>query len=170
MPRPDLSTVPQWYHRYVLQTEEDNALQAILNNGETASRFLQSIDEDRWANRYAEGKWSIKEMIQHLIDAERIFAYRALCIARGETVSLPGFDENTYAANANADYRLKDELLAEFNTARKSTAQLFASFDDEQLSATGIANNNPVSVNAIGFIMAGHVQHHLNILAERYLH
>lgn len=108
-------------------------------------------------------------MVQHLIDAERIFAYRALCIARGETVSLPGFDENIYAAASKADGRTKEELLAEFKTARQSTAQLFVSFDEAQLAATGTANNNSISVNAIGFIIPGHVQHHLNVLEERYL-
>ena len=169
MSRPELTSIPQFYHGYVLQTEEDDALQAILANGEKACRFLQSIAEDRWNYRYAEGKWSIKEMVQHIIDAERIFAYRALCISRGETASLPGFDENKYANNSKAENRLRDTLIAEFETARKSTAQLFASFDDEQLAVTGIANNNSISVNAIGFIIAGHVQHHLNVLKERYV-
>lgn len=169
MPRPDLSTVPHFFHKYILQTEEDDALQAIQTNGEKAVRFLQEIDEDKWAYRYAEGKWSIKEMVQHLIDAERIFVYRALCIARGEQTSLPGFDENRYAAHSKADNRRKHELTAEFETLRQSTSQLFASFDDEQLKATGIANNASVSVNGLGFIIPGHVQHHLNILEERYL-
>lgn len=169
MPRPDLTTTPQWYHKYVLQTKEEDALQAIEANGKKAVTFLQNIDEDRWAYRYAEGKWSIKEMVQHLIDAERIFVYRALCIARGEQASLPGFDENRYAAGSKADHRRKEELITEFQTLRQSTSQLFASFDDGQLASTGIANNASVSVNGIGFIIPGHVQHHLNILEERYL-
>lgn len=169
MPRPDLNAVPQFYHKYILQTTEDDALQAIEANGERAVTFLQNVDEDKWALRYAEGKWSIKEVVQHLIDAERIFSYRALCIARGERASLPGFDENSYAANSKAGNRRKDELISEFETLRQSTVQLFASFDDEQLKSTGIANNNSVSVNGIGFIIPGHVEHHLNILEERYL-
>ncbi len=169
MPQPDLAAVPQWYHRYIQLVEEDDALSAVTANGDVGARFLEAISEEKWNHRYAEGKWSIKEMVQHLIDAERIFAYRALCIARGETVSLPGFDENTYAAASKADSRTKEELLAEFKTARQSTLQLFASFDEAQLSATGTANNNSISVNAIGFIIPGHLQHHLNVLEERYL-
>lgn len=169
MPRPDLVAVPQWYHGYVLQTEEEEALQAIRANGEKAVAFLHGIEEDKWTHRYAEGKWSIKEMIQHLIDAERIFAYRALCIARGERASLPGFDENGYAAASRADNRKKDDLIREFQTLRQSTSQLFASFDGERLAATGTANKASISVNAIGFIIPGHVQHHLNVLKERYL-
>lgn len=169
MPRPDLATVPQWFHKYVEQTEEDDALPAIKGNGEIAIRFLQSIEEEKWDYRYAEGKWSIKEVVQHLIDAERIFAYRALSIARGETASLPSFDENAYAARSKAEGRSREDLMAEFQTARQSTTQLFASFDEEQLMMTGTANGNSVSVNSIGFIIPGHVQHHLNILEERYL-
>lgn len=168
MPRPDLSTIPQWYHKYIEQVEDDDALKAITGNGKTAFLALQAIPDEKWDYRYAEGKWSVKEMIQHLIDAERIFAYRALCIARGEKASLPGFDENTYADTSKAGRRTKEELLDEFETARQSTRQLFASFDAEQLSATGIANDNSVSVNGIGFIIPGHVQHHLNMLKERY--
>lgn len=169
MPRPDLATVPQWYHKYIEQVAAEDALEAITGNGKTALLALQAIPGEKWDHRYAEGKWSIKEMIQHLIDAERIFAYRALCIARGEKASLPGFDENSYAEASKAGRRTKEELIDEFETARQSTRQLFACFDGEQLGATGIANNNSVSVNGIGFIIPGHVQHHLNILEERYL-
>jgi hypothetical protein len=108
-------------------------------------------------------------MLQHIIDAERIFLYRSLCFARGEKASLPGFDENTYAAASKADNRKSEELISEFETVRKSSEQLFASFDDEQLNSTGVANNKPISVNAIGFIISGHVQHHVNVITERYL-
>lgn len=169
MSRPDLSQVPQWYHGYVNQTQEDDPLTAIRHNSERASSFLRSIPETKWSHRYAENKWSIKEMVQHIIDTERVFAYRALCFARQEKASLPGFSENDYAAASKGDNRKVDDLITEFETVRKSIEQLFASFDDEQLAAVGIANNNQVSVNAIGFIIPGHMQHHLNILQERYL-
>ena len=169
MPKPDLSTVPAWYHKYVDQVQEEDIKKALQLNTETALQFFRSIPEAKWGHRYAEGKWSIREMLQHIIDTERIFAYRALCFARGETLSLPGFEEDAYAAASKADKRSANDLISEFATVRLSIEQLFASFDEEQLAAVGTANNNPVSVNAIGFIIPGHVQHHINILKERYL-
>ena len=169
MPKPDLSTVPEWYHRYINQVQEEDLDKAIQTNTETSIQFLHSIPEEKWNHRYADDKWSIKEMIQHIIDAERIFSYRALCFARGEKTSLPGFEENDYAAASKADTRSKEELIEEFETVRKSIQQLFNSLDEEQLHSVGIANNNFISVNAIGFIIPGHVQHHINILRERYL-
>lgn len=169
MSRPNLADVPSFYHNYINQVEEDNVLTAIVNNGKKTLLFFQSIPAEKWDHRYAEGKWSIKEMFQHIIDAERVFIYRSLCFARGEQASLPGFDENIYAANSKADRRTSEELIAEFETVRKSSEQLFASFDEGQINATGTANNKAISVNAIGFIIAGHVQHHVNITRERYL-
>ena len=169
MPKPDLSTVPEWYHRYINQVQEEDLDKAIQTNTETSIQFLHSIPEEKWNHRYADDKWSIKEMIQHIIDAERIFSYRALCFARGEKTSLPGFEENDYAAASKADTRSKEELIEEFETVRKSIHQLFNSLDEEQLHSVGVANNDLISVNAIGFIIPGHVQHHINILRERYL-
>lgn len=169
MAKIDLKTIPEFYHKYVNLVEEESATDALAKNTENVHKFLQQLPDDKWNFRYAEGKWSIKELIQHIIDAERIFSYRALCIARGETQSLPGFDENTYADASNADRRSKEELTDEFNAVRKATEALFQSFNEEQLSKTGIANNNSITVNGIGFIVAGHVTHHLNILKERYL-
>ena len=169
MPKPDLSTVPVFYHNYINQVQENDINNAIRVNTGSVVQFLHSIPDEKWDYRYADGKWSIREMIQHIIDAERIFAYRALCFARGEKKSLPGFEENDYAAASKADARSKEELIEEFETVRKSIQQLFASFDEEQLSAVGVANNNSISVNAIGFIIPGHVQHHVNVLKERYL-
>ena len=169
MAKPDLATIPEWYHKYVNQIQEQDLNRAIQLNTQSSIQFLKSIPEEKWSHRYAEGKWSIKEMVQHIIDGERIFSYRALCFARGEKISLPGFEENDYAAASKADSRSKEELIEEFETVRKGIELLFASFDEEQLSSVGVANNNPISVNAIGFIIPGHVQHHINILKERYL-
>jgi hypothetical protein len=108
-------------------------------------------------------------MLQHIIDTERIFSYRALCIARGEKASLPGFEENDYAAASKANRRTSAELIGEFETLRSSIQQLFTSLDSEQRAVEGIANGKPISANAIGFIIPGHAQHHINILKERYL-
>ena len=127
-----------------------------------------AIDEERAAYRYAEGKWSIKELLGHLVDCERIFGYRALCIARGETQHLPGFDENDYVANARFDDRPFSSIIEEFLALRLSNIVLFESFTDEQRAVVGQANGNPISVRAIECIIAGHVQHHITVLRERY--
>jgi len=169
MPKPDLATVPAWYHNYVLLVQEEEVNKAIQNNSETTFAFLKTIPDNKWEHRYADNKWSIKEMLQHIIDAERIFSYRALCFARKDATPLPGFEENDYAAASQADRRTKEDLVSEFETVRKSVEQLFASFDEEQLAAVGTSNNNPIPVNAIGFIIPGHAQHHINVIKERYL-
>lgn len=170
MKRPDLARIPQFYHTYINLVPEDADLVGLLELNKTLmGDFLAAIPEEKWNFRYAEGKWSIKELVQHLIDTERIFSYRALCIARGETASLPGFDENNYAALSNAEARSKEKLLEELNAVQSATALLFQSFDEAQLERFGTANNNPVQVRAIGFITVGHMLHHKNILQERYM-
>lgn len=169
MPKPDLATIPSFYHRYVQLVQEDDVVTALEKNTNEFLSFINSIPEEKWDHRYAEGKWSIKEMVLHMSDAERIFSYRALCISRGEIKSLPGFEENDYAAASKADKRSKKDLVSEFEAVRNATLSLFRSFDEEQLNNFGTANNNSISVVAIGFITVGHVMHHCNVLKERYL-
>ena len=108
-------------------------------------------------------------MVQHIIDAERIFCYRALCIARKDTTSVPGFDEDVYAAESKAYKRDWQQMIQEFIFVRQSSELLFSSFDEEQLQSPGISNNQPTYVLALGYILIGHVVHHSNILLERYL-
>lgn len=169
MPRPDLSKVPAFYHNYISQVKEEDLLPALQNNTASTLHFLNSIAEQKYNYRYAEGKWTIKDILQHIIDAERIFSYRALRIARKDKTPLPGFDENLFAAHAKTDRRKWTELVDEFATVRRATEILFASFDEEQLLAEGITNNQPIYVLGIGFICAGHCIHHQNIIAQRYL-
>ena len=132
-------------------------------------KFVQNIPMDKFDYRYAEGKWTIKDIIQHLIDAERIFAYRALRVSRNDKTPLPGFEENDYVDNANANDRSIQDLLTEFSAVRQSTLLLFKSFSEEQLKRLGIASNAAVSVRAIGFIIIGHQKHHQKVFQERYL-
>lgn len=132
-------------------------------------KFVQNIPLDKFDYRYAEGKWTIKDIIQHIIDAERIFAYRALRISRNDQTPLPGFEENEYVENTNANSRGLQELLTEFSAVRHSNLFLFKSFSEEQLTRMGIASNHPVSVRALGFLMIGHQKHHQRIFQERYL-
>ncbi len=169
MPRPDLATIPEWYHRYINQVEGNDLLAAMKKQTPAIFRFLNSIPPEKRNYRYGKDKWTIKEVLQHIIDAERVFAYRGLCIARKETVSLPSFDENDYADNAKVKKRDWADMIEELKAVRRSTEILFASFDKEQLSTFGIANNNPVSVLAIGFILVGHINHHIKVTKERYL-
>ncbi|TDE05632.1 DinB family protein [Flavobacterium hiemivividum] len=132
-------------------------------------KFVQNIPMDKFDYRYAEGKWTIKEIIQHLIDTERVFSYRALRISRNDKTPLPGFDENDYVDNTNANERGLQVLLTELAVVRQSTLALFKSFSEEQLIRVGVASNCAVSVRAIGFIVIGHQKHHQKVFQERYL-
>ncbi|HEX9151224.1 MAG TPA: DinB family protein [Flavobacterium sp.] len=132
-------------------------------------RFVQNIPMDKFDYRYAEGKWTIKDIIQHIIDTERIFAYRALRISRNDKTPLPGFEENDYVDNTNADDRNIQDLLAELSAVRHSNLFLFKSFTEEQLKRIGTASNRSISVRAIGFIIIGHQKHHQRVFQERYL-
>lgn len=132
-------------------------------------RFVQNIPMDKFDYRYAEGKWTIKDIIQHIIDSERIFGYRALRISRNDKTALPGFEENNYVENTDANSRSIQDLLAEFSAVRHSNLFLFKSFSEEQLKRVGTASNTAISVRAIAFIIIGHQKHHQRIFQERYL-
>lgn len=131
--------------------------------------FLKTIPVEKHEFRYAEGKWTIKDIVLHLIDAERIFTYRALRIARKDQTPLPGFEENDYVETAFANSRTMEDLIEEFATVRQATVSLFKTFSVEQLTQMGTASEKPVSVRAIGFITLGHQKHHVNVILERYL-
>ena len=169
MPRPDLDKVPSWYHGYINAVEGNDFLAAMKKQTPAFIRMLNKIPPAKRSFRYAKGKWSIQELLQHIIDAERVFAYRALCFARQDKTSLPSFDENEYAANSKAGKRDWNDLISEFRAVRLSSEIMFSSFDKGQLSSVGVANNNPVSVLAIAFILVGHIEHHITIIKTRYL-
>ncbi|MGC4036392.1 MAG: DinB family protein [Chitinophagaceae bacterium] len=169
MARPDLDSTPVFFHNYINQVVGDDLMKAFKKESPALFQFLESIPAEKYDYRYAEGKWSIRELIQHMIDAERIFAYRALRFARKDATPLAGFDENSYTDNSKADKRSWQELIEEFKTVRKASEYLFGSFDDEQLNAKGISSNNSISVLAFGYIVIGHPLHHVNIITHRYL-
>jgi len=166
--RPDLSRVPSFYHNYIGRVQQNDLLEAFNVNTPAFVQFIEDIPLIKREYHYAPGKWTIKEVLQHIIDAERIFAYRALRFARKDATMLPGFDENDFAHNAKTGKRDWDNLLAEFKAVRMSSEYLFASFDDEQLDAEGTANNGSIYVLGIGFIVVGHSLHHMNVIKERY--
>ena len=169
MSRPDLTRVQAPFHRYIEQAPQKDVVKSINKQGKEFIKLIKSIPSDKYEYAYDKGKWTLKEVLQHIIDAERIFAYRALCIARKEAQSLPGFDENDYAANSRANSREWDDLAEEFKLVRKTSLYLFRSFDNEQLETNGLSNGNPIYVLALGFIIPGHCQHHARIIKERYL-
>lgn len=169
MPRPDLQRVPTFFQGYVNSTTEVDLMQALQNSTANFLTFLQTIPPDKHDYRYAEGKWTLKELLQHVIDAERVFAYRALRFARKDNTPLPGFNENLFAQNSKAGKRKWEDMVNEFSLLRKANEMMFASFDEDQLDSSGVSNNNPIYVLAMGFICAGHVNHHLMIMKERYL-
>jgi DinB superfamily len=158
-----------FYHKYIAQVEGDEINEILSKQAITILAFLNELPAEKRDYRYRPDKWTIREVLQHIMDAERVFAYRALCIARGEQQPLPGFDENMYADKAQCTNRKWSEMTEEFRAIRRSTEILFASFNESQLDATGTASGWPVYVMGIGYLTAGHAQHHLNILHERYL-
>lgn len=169
MPKPLIGSYPAAYENYIKVLPESSLENAFSSQQYLIDEFLPSISEEKSLYAYAPNKWTLREMLQHIIDTERIFTYRALCFARHESQSLPGFDENLYAEHSNANRRSWKQLMEEFQLVRKSSILMFDSFSEEMLDTIGKANNNSITVNAIGYITVGHLQHHVNIINERYL-
>ncbi|MBX2964859.1 MAG: DinB family protein [Cyclobacteriaceae bacterium] len=166
---PDFNTLPSYYRDYVAYVERQELLPALKSSGETIQGIVHTIPEEKGEHRYAPGKWTIKEVLCHLMDAERIFAYRALRFARNDNTPLAGYEENDYAPQANAHARTVKQLAQELKNLRATTLDLFTGFTPVMLQRMGTANNNVVSVINIGYIIAGHEIHHCTILKQRYL-
>ena len=169
MPKPSTTAHAPYFQLYIDQVKEDDLLTGFQKQQAAIEDLLAAVSEKRSTHAYAPGKWTIKQLLQHVIDTERIFNYRALCFARGEKASLPGFDENVYADAATALNRSWKDLGEEFQALRKSTECLYKSFDGSAMNKGGLANNNPLSVSSIGFITLGHFTHHKKIIEERYM-
>lgn len=165
----DIGSVPPFYRNYVRLVTESNVLAALKVSGARAQEIVCGIPDDQAAFRYADGKWSIAEVLCHLMDGERIFACRALRFARGDRTPLPGYDQDLYVPESNAASRSLGRLADEMARLRASTIDLFASITPEMLARKGVANEVEVSVLALGCIIAGHERHHIRILEERYL-
>ena len=160
---------PAYFSTYINAVGNVDLIEELEISVHRLIKFIQNIPMGKHDYSYAEGKWTIKDIIQHLIDAERIFSYRALRFARNDKTELPGFEENDYAAIANGSQRTLIDLLSELAVVRQSTLALFKSFNEEILSRKGIASNKAVTVAAIGFVIIGHQNHHQRIFQERYL-
>lgn len=168
--KPSETEFPAYYLPYVNQVPENaEILDTLQQQANELQELLTVLDDAHAEEAYAEGKWTIKELLQHMLDSERIFAYRALCFARGEQASLPGFDENMYAENSMANGRQLKDILEEYALVRKSNLYLFRSFETEVLDNVGTANNKQITLRGLIYVIAGHERHHLNILKTRYL-
>ncbi|ARV05962.1 damage-inducible protein DinB [Polaribacter sp. SA4-10] len=160
------------YYAPYIKTLLENDKSIIENLVDVQEKFmsiLENLPKEKQAYAYAEGKWTIKELIQHLIDTERVFSYRAMCFARNDKTALPGFDHDLFTDNCNANKRNYKDLLDEMIVVRKSTIQLFKSFSDEDLLRIGVGSGKNMSVRAVGIIISGHQNHHLDIIKEHYL-
>lgn len=169
MPKPQASDFPAYFGRYISQVTTDSLSEAVKKYAGALSTFYTNLPEEKADYRYAPGKWTLKELLQHMVDTERIMSYRLLRIARKDKTPLASFDENTYAENSLAGTRSFASIKEEFIALRKSTDLLIQSLNEEQLSAEGVASNNPVTANAVGYIIFGHMLHHKNVVEEKYL-
>ena len=154
---------------YISLVEDNIDVSALLTEWENMKVFLLSLPPEKWNYKYAEDKWTLKEMLVHMIDTERIFAYRALRIARNDTTPLPGFEQNDYVPYSNAGSRSVESILEEFESVRMSTYLLFASFSDEAWNKHTLVDHHPVSVRAELYLLIGHAWHHLKVIREKYL-
>ena len=167
--RPAAEECAPFYQKYIDQVPGEDALALLRETLESTANFLEKIPEEKWDFRYAPGKWSLKESFIHLIDAERVFAYRALRISRNDTTPLAGFDQDTYIPFYQAERRSPDSIIEEYRSVRRATITLFQHLDEEALARTGTASGSAVTVRALAYIIAGHEQHHLRLARERYL-
>ena len=170
MQKPTGNEYPQnkYFSHYIEQVDNQNVTETLMVNKDVVINLYKSLSEEQKNFRYDVGKWSSHEILGHLTDTERIFGYRALCIARGEKQSLPSFDENVYADGAKFSEISFESLLEQYRLVREGSLALFSSFSEETCSQIGTANGNAVSARALVWMIAGHEIHHLKILKEKY--
>ncbi len=160
---------PSYFGTYISKVNENDCISALENTEKEILSFLKSIPENKGDFAYAPGKWTIKQLIIHISDAERVFAYRALRFARGDAQQNLSFEENDYAKNCEADKRSLQSVIEEFTAVRRATILLFKNFSDKTLQNTGNMSSGKTTVNALGFTISGHASHHVGVLKERYL-
>ena len=166
--RPRTGDNNPYYDRYISLIGDNDIIEVLEEQRKTSEKFLKTIIEEQGNYSYADGKWAVKEVLGHVIDTERIMAYRALAFARNEEQSLPGFEQDDYVAESNFNKRSLIDMISEFRTVRESNIILFKSFDDEILKRRGTASESEITVLALIFIIAGHEKHHMKILREKY--
>ena len=168
IPRPQADEAASFYHGYIAKVTGDNIVDQLTRQVGEVEQLFGPVDDARGNESYAPGKWSSKEVLGHIADAERIFSYRLLRIGRGDRIPLPGFDENAYVPPARFNARTVRSLLEEFKSVRQSTLALVQGLPPQAWSQRGTASDNEISARALAYIMVGHVSHHLGVLRERY--
>ncbi|MBO0323301.1 DinB family protein [Muricauda sp. CAU 1633] len=158
-----------FYQTYLLALDDVDLIQELNRGRDEFTTLLEGVPESKLGYAYGEGKWTLAEVLLHIMDAERVFQYRALCFARNDKTPFPGFDQDEYVPESNASARTKDDLLQEYKAIRESTLCLYNSFDEEVLKRIGMASGSQMSVRAMGFIISGHQAHHLKIIRKKYL-
>ena len=168
MQKPETNEYDPYYGRYIGFVEHEDLLELLQRQNFQVSDVFGGFGEEKGSYRYAEGKWSVKEVLSHIIDGERIFAYRVLRISRGDTTPIEGFEQDGYIENSHANERTFANLMDEFKHLRDANLILFRNLNDADWTRMGTASEKEISVRALAYIMAGHIQHHFNILNERY--
>lgn len=169
MNKPSREEIGEWYQGYIDRVDDGTALSVLRQQELSFLPFIMSIPEEKGTYRYAEGKWSIKEVISHLIDTERVFCYRGLAVSRGEQNPIPGFDQDEYVANSNANNMSLQDLAAEFLAVRKASIAFYKQIDEPTSKLVGTVSGGPMSVRSTAYIIAGHLIHHKEVLQEKYL-
>lgn len=169
MNRPEKTEYGEFYDRYISLVPGDDIISELSAQPTELQDIFISMPEEKGSYAYADGKWTVKEVLSHMIDGERIFSYRALRISRGDETPIEGFDQDDYIEHSHANERSLSDLLEEFNLLRRANLLVVNYLSDDDWKRMGTASDHPVSVRALAYIMAGHVTHHLNILRERYL-
>lgn len=168
MQRPKSSEYPEYYHSYVNNVEDEDLIPGLLKNQRFVNDYFEQIPEDRWNDRYETNKWSVREVLAHINDVERMMSNRALRIGRNDKTPIQGFDHNAYVEINDYNHLSKDDLIKEFNTVRNASYCLFKNLPKGAETNTGIANELKINVRSLGFIILGHAIHHINVLKERY--
>ena len=167
--RPETNEYAPYYERYVSLVPEGDLVETLERQGAEMSALLRGLSEEQGAHRYEPGKWSVKQLVGHVCDGERIFSYRALAFARGDAQALPGMEQDEWMAGSDFDARTLSSLIDEFESVRAATLHLLRHLSPEAWARRGIASGNEVTVRALAYILAGHEAHHVRILRERYL-
>lgn len=164
-----LDTAPQYFHTYISKVEDGEIFSILKSQLGELEAFFNAIPAEKWDYAYAEGKWTVKQVLGHILDTERIFGYRGLRFARKDSTDLPGYDENHFAAQGNFENRSPESLWEEFSLLRRANLLLLENLPEGGLDRLGTANKLLISVGAIAWILAGHPLHHVGTIRERYL-
>lgn len=166
--RPNENEYGAYYNTYISKVSTDNYYEALSEGKRIAVEFYHKIPADKWSYKYGPDKWTVKEVLMHIIDTERVFAYRAMRISRKDKTPLPGFDQDFYVPNSAANNRTPASLIKEYIAVRDMTLAMYEGLSDDMLNQIGTASEQPASPLALGFIIAGHEEHHLRLFRERY--